>query len=524
MLAVAALAAFAIGLCLNYGRLGINPLDQSIVFDGGWRILSGQLPFRDFTTPLGIVPSAMQALFFAAFGVSWFTYCLHAAIVNALFAIVALVIARRLGAGFWTAWFVGVGSAIVFYTPFSVPFSDQHSFFFSACCVWTTLESAGNGARARRALLATPSLAALALLSKLIPAGFVVVPCVLVASARSLRNDPWWLVAGLALPVAVGVAAVAAIHAPIHDLIYFMFTLPAQVGAHRTVDYVVEGTLFGARVEHIWLEWVDLLPISRALVAGLWLATIAAWVAPRGVSHPVDRSASARLLGFSLWLALVTAAFTYVTNNAASNGLAFLPLIVVSAWLAFSRAFEGFASREFGHRRTVHVVLAVLVFAASASDLWRFNQNVNAEHGHTMFDRSLPRWSPGGRLGFLRLNDKSYAFDVRDILPYIASRPDNFLLIGDSAFLYGATGHPSVFPALWFHYGLTTPAPGSDEFPAFDARVLSNVMKYDARYIIQEGDRAPMGGALNDFTQLFARVDGCPQRAVGAWTIREICH
>jgi hypothetical protein len=49
-------------------------------------------------------------------------------------------------------------------------------------------------------------------------------------------------------------------------------------------------------------------------------------------------------------------------------------------------------------------------------------------------------------------------------------------------------------------------------------------VKYDARYIIQEGERIPMGGGLDDFLQLRARVDGCPQHAVGEWVIREICH
>jgi hypothetical protein len=49
-------------------------------------------------------------------------------------------------------------------------------------------------------------------------------------------------------------------------------------------------------------------------------------------------------------------------------------------------------------------------------------------------------------------------------------------------------------------------------------------VKYNARYIIQEGGRVPMAGSLDDFTRLHARVDGCPQHAIGAWIIREICH
>ena len=78
---------FAIGLGVNltFGRRGFLPLDQSIVFDGGWRLVSGQIPFHDFVAPSGLVPSAIQAAFVSVLGVSWFAYCLHASIVNGLF-------------------------------------------------------------------------------------------------------------------------------------------------------------------------------------------------------------------------------------------------------------------------------------------------------------------------------------------------------------------------------------------------------------------------------------------------------
>ena len=38
-----------------YGPRGFMPLDHSVVFDGGWRILDGQVPFRDYTTPNALI-------------------------------------------------------------------------------------------------------------------------------------------------------------------------------------------------------------------------------------------------------------------------------------------------------------------------------------------------------------------------------------------------------------------------------------------------------------------------------------
>ena len=41
------LFAIGVGVNLTFGRRGFLPLDQSIVFDGGWRLVSGQVPFHD---------------------------------------------------------------------------------------------------------------------------------------------------------------------------------------------------------------------------------------------------------------------------------------------------------------------------------------------------------------------------------------------------------------------------------------------------------------------------------------------
>ena len=67
-------SVFGFALCWQIGRIGYLPLDQSIVFDGAWRVVSGQVPWRDFVTPNGLSPILMQALVFQLFGVSWATW------------------------------------------------------------------------------------------------------------------------------------------------------------------------------------------------------------------------------------------------------------------------------------------------------------------------------------------------------------------------------------------------------------------------------------------------------------------
>ena len=125
---------FAFGFALNFqvaGR-GYMPLDASIVFDGGWRILSGQVPLRDFDTPDAIMPSLLQALAFKGLGVSWTAYCAHAAVVNGLFCVVVFLLLRLLSASTPIAAFYAALSGLALYPPFGVPFREQHAFFFIA--------------------------------------------------------------------------------------------------------------------------------------------------------------------------------------------------------------------------------------------------------------------------------------------------------------------------------------------------------------------------------------------------------
>ncbi|MEX2660616.1 MAG: hypothetical protein WD227_01755, partial [Vicinamibacterales bacterium] len=102
-LSLVACALLAYGLNAYVGRIGYMALDQSIVFDGGWRLLNGQVPWRDFMTPNGLAPMALQAVVFAVGGVSWSAYVAHAGLVNAAGAVVVLLFLRAAGLGAWPA-------------------------------------------------------------------------------------------------------------------------------------------------------------------------------------------------------------------------------------------------------------------------------------------------------------------------------------------------------------------------------------------------------------------------------------
>ena len=80
--AMAIVACVAAGLAWNTGFEGYMPLDQSIVWDGAWRVLQGQVPAIDFALPAGLTPILIQAGIFKIAGVAWAGYVAHAALAN----------------------------------------------------------------------------------------------------------------------------------------------------------------------------------------------------------------------------------------------------------------------------------------------------------------------------------------------------------------------------------------------------------------------------------------------------------
>jgi hypothetical protein len=164
------LFAFGVWICLERGRIGFMPLDQSIIFDGGWRVLSGQAPYRDFRTPNGLVPMVLEAAWFRVLGVTWLVHCLHAAVFNGLFCVLVYAACRLLGGAAWLAAIYGGLSGVVFYPPFGVAYADQHAFFFTF--LYLLLGLAGTRSRSPWDLVAWGAagpVAIAAALSKQIP-------------------------------------------------------------------------------------------------------------------------------------------------------------------------------------------------------------------------------------------------------------------------------------------------------------------------------------------------------------------
>lgn len=516
-LILALLFTLGVAVNLHFGRRGFLPLDQSIVFDGGWRMLNGQLPFRDFTTPSAIVPSAMQVPFFALFGVSWFALCLHAAVVNGLFCMAVYGFLRLSAATVWEASAFGALSAFFFYPPTGTPFTDQHSFFFTMLMFLAVAAGSRDPAvwRARLAWFVVPALFALGLLSCQIPTAFAAL-CVAVWVFANPRRAPEWLVALGAGTLAVGaglalVTLVAGVD--LRSAFTHVIVAPLQQGSARTPT---PGILSPVRMVAGTLRrlpgWAHLWSLNLAIASIL--------LVPFGVKRN-------GVWPFHLWalVALIVSTAGFVAYSKTP----------IEAGLGFSMAIAGIGAVVIRHAvtdRPWQLVALSVVAIAVGRDTVRFVQFVDVPGTiHKAFDPRAADAAEGhlpDGLSFMRWSRGASHYEPEELtalVRYLRDADGDFLLIGDSTILYGLTGKVSPVPALWLDRGLTFPAADGREFPSFEADLIARARSFGVRRIVLEGLRTWSGVSLSDFPRLkqLATARSCGEKTFGEVRVLELC-
>jgi hypothetical protein len=527
-------------VCLYYGRMGFMPLDHSIVFDGAWRVLNGQIPWRDFNLPNGLTPILFQAALFKLLGVSWFSYVLHAALFNGLFCVLGYLMLRLLGGAPLTAFFYALITAIVMYPPLGGPYLEQHGFFFVLLAIVLGLAAprARSGFARDLFWLMIPPALALGFLSKQIPTvfGIALVGFILILTPRRLRRRG--LVMNAASVIALALLLVAAarlfqIDSGLWQLYYYR--LPSALGRERMIELLQDGPKFVDRT--LWpFGHVIVTPDGDAermtsyssyvlLLAGLaWLPFLVPSRLGRRFPGLSELSRGYRfemtiLTGLTLtwWL---TAA---LTDNLQEETMPYVFLAMGILHLLVQRTFPEPPVAEplapAAERRLISVRAAQLaLIAVSGLEAFNFNSRVNVTR--IVHDFVYQRKAVAGRLppefSFMAWGVPShYRFtpqDISDLVGYLRRQDRNFLYVGDASIVYALAGRPSVNPSLWFHPGLTIPEVGTGDFERYQDQLLSNIRRFRVGFVVQEGEHAWLENRLSDFDRLTALMKQYPGR------------
>jgi len=365
---LAVLLPFSFGWVWVVGHRGLFVLDESIVFDGAWRLVQGQVPYRDFFMPFGPVAFALPALVFEVGGVSFSSLVLAAAIASLLATAAAVRLLWLLTSRSVALSLLGGSLTAVWYqAPFGVPWMEQTAFLFDLLALLLIVD--GQLAKGRSVLLfaAAGAASVAAVLSKQ-NAGGLFVPVCLGSACLPWRGPREFLrrvgayVAGAAAAAASFAVWLATVADP-ELFVHYWLELSAEIGVARFAYWKVLSTVF----------FQPLIGSSIPLfLASSILGALTLGVACSGRAETPVGSRALHAAWLALALPQFHSAFQLSTNNDASNDNAFVGIVVSCALALLVRALRAQISlhwQDGARRRELPVARGLVLGLAVWADV-----------------------------------------------------------------------------------------------------------------------------------------------------------
>lgn len=121
------LLVFAFSINRHFANYGVEPMDTFVLYGGGYKVMNGLVPFKDYWLTTGPLMDYLSSLFFMINGVNWSSYIFHSSSMNALAAIFSYFFLIKLGLNKNYSFVYALGFSILMYPPVGVPFVDHHS-------------------------------------------------------------------------------------------------------------------------------------------------------------------------------------------------------------------------------------------------------------------------------------------------------------------------------------------------------------------------------------------------------------
>ena len=121
-----------------YSSLGVEPVDSFVLFNGGFKVLNGLAPFKDYWLVTGPLMDYLNAFFFKIFDVSWTSYIIHSSLTNSLITVLIFTLFKTLGLNKIYNLIYTLMFSLLMYPSVGVPFVDHHAtiFLLSAFCLF----------------------------------------------------------------------------------------------------------------------------------------------------------------------------------------------------------------------------------------------------------------------------------------------------------------------------------------------------------------------------------------------------
>lgn len=457
------LILFAFLFSTYSGMRGIHPLDQPIVFDGAYRIFSGQSIYKDFQAPVGPVTFFLQALLFWIFGVSWNIMIATAALCNVVAAILVVrIVGIFTGFSKLYVYLAGFLTAVWFYPPFGTVYFEQTALLFALVAIWGILESSvAERIPVKRILIGIAGASiALGILSKQNIGLFTLLPILFVFLMTWENNREFVysiaiFLGGFLIPIIVFIVYLYSNQA--FDLFrFYVLDIPGEIGLRRIFN-----------ISRIIQRYSNAMLMSVFSIL-LIIMNLAIINFRRFAKYP-RKAIFAAAISISL---IITQQLSLLSaRNQAENYYGFMGLILGLSFAFFqplviplvnwyrkliNKAPTIKSTEKFINFYKLGVlVLSALIFLvgvqiSSSRVVHDFFSKANFKEALDIPGMEWVRWGPQIIQGQI-----IEAKDIENLYQYLLDSDVDFYIFPEYSFFYGIIGVPSPPPLLWFHKGLT---------------------------------------------------------------------
>ena len=229
------LAIFSIVINQYFGYVGILPIDSFLIFNSGFDLLNGYFPFKDYWTIKEPFIDLVQAIFFKIFGVSWFSYVLHASFFNCIITISTFFVLKRFGLTKNYCFFYSLCVSILTYPTAGTPFSDHHTLILCLLSFYTFILAIYEKKNIYWFL--TPLLLGFAFMSKQAPTVYITVLITLISLVYFIKekkiSNLIYPILGIIFTFFIFFTLIFLAKIDLKDFFYQYFLYPQSLGGTR---------------------------------------------------------------------------------------------------------------------------------------------------------------------------------------------------------------------------------------------------------------------------------------------------
>ena len=183
---ILAVVVFSFGVNFYYSHIGVNPMDNFVLYNGGYRILNGYVPFKDYWLITGPLLDYLNAFFFTILGISWKSFIFHSSLFNSLIAISTYFIFLEFKLNKLISFLYASSFSLLMYPVVGTPFVDHHSTIFVILSFYSLILGIKNNKFFSWFII--PFLLCLAFLCKQTPSSYALIIISIVIIAFIILN------------------------------------------------------------------------------------------------------------------------------------------------------------------------------------------------------------------------------------------------------------------------------------------------------------------------------------------------